>query len=112
MKDCRLEHPAARRTGGDTIGLPQAALCATGSPAAETGAVRERHPGSGDRKPADAVRPRQSRGAGGFAQRKKSFMPNAMQPKLWSACTAFAPMIQLYRDFRKYKVDDESAAEN
>ena len=56
---------SGRRMGGDTAGLTQATLCATGSPAGRNGGARERHPGAGERKFADAVRPRHSWGTVG-----------------------------------------------
>ncbi len=64
--------------GRDNSGVvlpPGAALCATESPAGRNGGVRERHPGSAERKLADAV----DLGTAGdqlrCAQRKKGFMP-------------------------------------
>ena len=56
------QRASGRRTGGDTAGLTQAAPSATGSPAGHNGAARKRHPGAGERKPADAVHPRHSWG--------------------------------------------------
>ena len=51
------------------------ALCATEPPAGRNGGVRECHPGSAERKLADAVDPGTARDQLRCAQRKKSFMP-------------------------------------
>ena len=63
MEDCSLEHPAAgqaaTRPAWRKPGPPQ-----RDRQRATTGAARERHPGSGERRPADAVQPRHSWGTG------------------------------------------------
>ena len=58
------QRASVRRTGGDTAGLTQAAPSATGSSAGHNGAARERHPGAGERNPADAVQSGRSWGTG------------------------------------------------
>lgn len=51
MGDCSLEHPAARQA---------ATRPAWRKPPLRNGTARERHSGSGERRPTDAVQPRHS----------------------------------------------------